>query len=197
MKTKLIQTKDYLLLVDKKAKIKEGDIALHNFGMGYDLEIPCDKDNLKSNTRFKVIAFYPLTKEVKELDMPCLPNPFKEIDVEELAFEKYPVSPQKRRIFIEGYKAAQSKQFSLGDIQKAFEAGVEWKRNPNVSELDAYTNLVQSLSTQQLPKEFIPEYEDYEVVGERDEDGYPLWSKRLKTITNSEGKEELVGTYKY
>jgi len=53
--------------------------------------------------------------------------------------------------------------------------------------------IIQSLSTQQLPKEFIPEIriinQDYRFErGQR---------KELKTITNSEGKQELVGTYKY
>lgn len=37
-------------------KIKEGDIVLHDFGMGWEIENPCDVDNLKSNTRFKIIA---------------------------------------------------------------------------------------------------------------------------------------------
>ena len=87
MKTKLIKTKDYLLLVDEEAEIKEGDVAVHDFGMGYDLEIPCDKDNLKSNTRFKVIAYYPLTKEAKELDLPLLP-PFEEESIEQTSWRK-------------------------------------------------------------------------------------------------------------
>lgn len=77
---KLIQTKDYLLLINEEAQIKEGSIAIYDFGMGYDLEIPCDKDNLKSNTRKLVVAYYPLTKEAKDLDLPLLPNHLKEIN---------------------------------------------------------------------------------------------------------------------
>jgi hypothetical protein len=52
---------------------------------------------------------------------------------------------------------------------------------------------IQSLSTQQLPKEFIPEYKDFLEGGL----GNPIEVRRFKTITNSEGKQEIQGTYKY
>lgn len=155
-----------------------------------------------------VIAYYPLTEEAEELDLPKLPNPFEEVDIEKLAKEHGSLYINQREkelgylSFCEGYKVAQSKQFSLEDVEKAIEMARSGS-NGLISFKDFvkpdYTQeeIIQSLSTQQLPKEFIPEYEDYEVIGERDDDGYPLWSKKLKTITNSEGKEELVGTYKY
>lgn len=99
-----------------------------------------------------------------------------------------------REGFRDGYKAAQSKQFSLEDMKKAIEfsynAGRRLERkavSPDFNFKIYREELIQSLSTQQLPKEFIPEYEAKTEFG-------PF---KLKTITNSQGKEELVGTYKY
>ena len=59
---------------------------------------------------------------------------------------------------------------------------------------------IQSLSTQQLPKEFIPEtYCNYgdECPSKGAYDKQHLCDVRLKTIKNSEGKKELVGKYLY
>jgi hypothetical protein len=136
-----------------------------------------------------------------------------------------------------GYKAAQSnsKQFSLEDIKTV----IKWL-NKNYSSVedelfkpyvgredevpdnffnDVYEETlnrgIQSLSTQQLPSEFIPEYiwewfnnvnnTGWENISPSDMDAIiahglkpqPEFRKRLKTITNSEGKQELVGTWKY
>lgn len=176
----LVYTKEYVLLIDKRAEIKEGNIAIHDFGMGYDLEIPCDKDNLNSNTRKLVVAYHPLTKEAKELDLPELP-PF-EVDIEKLACEKYSIKEglndyderyynshnvAKAEAFIEGYKAAQSKgQYSLEDMKKAIEMAREQSEpyygggglvlsEPIYENKYTEEEIIQSLSTQQLPKEFI------------------------------------------
>jgi hypothetical protein len=43
------------IYITNSEEIKEGEPVIHNFGMGYELENPCDSDNLKSNTRFKII----------------------------------------------------------------------------------------------------------------------------------------------
>lgn len=220
----LLQAKDYLLFIDKGTEIKEGDIVVHNFGMSYEIEEPCDKDNLKSNTRYKIIAYRKLNSEAKELNLPELP-PFEEVDIEKLALEEVIKISKEQFLplgvlvyvgkgFIAGYKAAQqSKQFSLEDIinftkwldkeEIPYEDGsfikyfngqdnkvsIEWLFNKYLS------------STQQLPKEFIPEFIDNgeeDWIGD-DINGEPFWNEKLelKTITNSEGKVELVGTYKY
>lgn len=52
---KNIYTLDQIIYITTDEEIKEGDAVIHNFGMGYELEIPCDPDNLKSNTRSKII----------------------------------------------------------------------------------------------------------------------------------------------
>lgn len=212
---KLIQTKDYLLLINTEAEIKEGDIAIHDFGMGYDLEIPCDVDNLKSNTRKLVVAYYPLTEEAKELDLPLLPNPFEnETHIKELAQQSWGNVHRTGVLgFIEGYKAAQSdKQFSLEDMIKAFNTGKKhiykceangkdkkcYCRNDNDCNQRSYMTAeeyVQSLSTQQLPKEFEPLIEIYDFDHGVGRSCIPR--KILKTVANSENKEVLVGTYKY
>jgi len=114
---KLIQTKKHLLLIGEKGSIKENQLGWDGYYIEYFRSRWQEKD------WSPVIAYFPLTKEAKELDLPLLPNPFKEgIDVEELALKAYPVlrisggdfSPdvnkEIRRSFIVGYKAAQSKQ---------------------------------------------------------------------------------------
>jgi hypothetical protein len=43
------------IYITSDEEIKEGDAVIHDFGMGYELENPCDSDNLKSNTISKII----------------------------------------------------------------------------------------------------------------------------------------------
>lgn len=218
MKTKLISTQDYLLLIDEEAEIKGSPFLCYN-----PLKITWDDDVVlyqgampEYNYRGlqKIIAYYPLTKEAKELDLPLLPNPFEGVDVEKLACKKYDIKEAindyderyynshnvaKAEAFIEGYKAAQAKgQFSLEDMKKAIEMATHI--NPfDTSRFYSSEEIIQSLSTQRLPKEFIPSYKidcvKVNCNGECGECNY--MEKILKTITNSEGKEELVGTYKY
>lgn len=221
---KLLTTKDYLLLIDKGAEIKGSPFLCYN-----PLKITWDDDVVlyqgampEYNYRGlqKIIAYYPLNSEAKELDLPLLPNPFEEIDVEKLACKKYNIKEgindyderyynshnvAKAEAFITGYKAAKAKQFSLEDVKKAFNAGYDlntWEQLGVPNEERDYLNehqFIQSLSTQQLPKEFISEYEYIESVDElwefQDDDSLP--KRKIKTITNSEGKEVLVGTYKF
>lgn len=171
-------------------------------------------------------CYYQLTKEAKELDLPLLPSFEVTKSIEHLAEEKADVECQIDssldyagfyKGFIEGYKAAQSKQFSLEDIKTV----IKWL-NKNYSLIEdelfepyigkedevpdvffhsvyeeALNRGIQSLSTQRLPKEFIPEYEwvseDYEPPG----CDFPDRKEVLKTITNSEGKQEIQGSYVY
>lgn len=164
---KILNNDTYLLLIDEKSRgIEFGEIGVNmrhsklevetrNMGgYGSDKYYWCHK---------KCLAYYPLSKEAKELDLPLLP-PFEEVDIEKLANDKYPVSPQKRKIFIEGYKAAQSKgQYSLEDMEKAFESGYNSAKNysykSNGTYQEDFEKFIQSLSIQQLPVNFIPELE--------------------------------------
>lgn len=166
-------------------------------GWGFVTELECKK----------IIAYYPLTKEVKELDLPLLPNPF-EIDTYKM-FEIVDRTCKKggyeHWLFDQGYMAAQSKQFSLEDMKKAIKMAREQSEpyygggglvlpEPIYEDKHTEEEIIQSLFTQQLPKEFIPEYT--EAVSSKWGYGAPI-DYILKTITNSEGKQELVGIYKY
>lgn len=169
---KLITTKEYLLLIDEEANIK-----------GH-------KWVYEGN---KIIAYYPLTKEAKELDLPLLPNPFDtELSIKLQALDRIGFVPKDLpdyetymsnehfgfvKGYEEGYKAAQSKQFSLEDIKEAFNAAREkytGYRGNVYDSADEYVDELlynQSLSTQQLPKEFIPEYiEEYACFAETQRD---------------------------
>lgn len=230
MTTKLIQTEKYLLLIDEEAEIKEnewcflkenhyvnGGVGKYNTAkaIGYGIH----------NTGFfgKIIAYYPLTEEAKELDLPLLPNPFKEVDIEQKMFDA--IQKARGNDFKTFYKLAakncaeiaeQSKQFSLEDVKKAIEMAREYEfiQFGGGDTESKYTEeeIIQSLSTQQLPKFFIPEvYQNELYIKPEDLLAYksqlkefqlPHTSKKgevlkLKTITNSTNKKELVGTYKY
>lgn len=205
---KLVQTKDYLLLIDEEAEIKPDDYIIHDTVEGIveandEWHYRGEKDNYWN----KVIAFYPLTKEAKELDLPLLP-PFEE-DVVKLADEFYknhqgrPYAMEKGA-WREGYKAAQAKQFSLKDMKDILEEGLNWfggGRDKEIRDSETWFNhYIQSLSTQKLPKEFVGWLSKKKCP-------YDFTSRCtidrcdcefvFETITNSKGKQELVGTYKY
>lgn len=61
--------------------------------------------------------------------------------------------------------------------------------------------IIQSLSTKQLPKEFECRYDKYCSTGRKcDNKGnncYEAAILKIKTITNQQGKQEICGTYKY
>lgn len=217
---KLIQSNDYLLLIDEGAEIKEG-----NYFLGDERIKWSDSDSFSINkcecieganyvmsngigyqkeyNAFLLIAYYPL-KEAKELDLPLLPNPFEDrwewfnnidntgwqhispSDMDGIIAHGLHPEPQFRKNY---------RQFSLEDMKKAigraYKIGFDdiegnWKLNEVLEEI------IQSLSTQQLPKEFIPEYKDFLEGGL----GNPIEVRRFKTIINSEGKMELIGKYK-
>lgn len=206
---KLVKNNLYLLLIDEESR----GIAFGEIGVNMrhsELEVETRNMGGYGSDKYywshkKIIAYYPLTKEAKELDLPLLP-PFEEVDVEKLALKEYPdgcdgtdmSATIYRRIFIEGYKAAQSKQFSLEDIRDAFRAGSDFGSSPfsgQGKELIDENKYIQSLSTKQLPKEFEPLIEIYDFDHGVGRSCIPR--KILKITTNSEGKEVLVGKYKY
>lgn len=158
-------------------------------------------------------CYYPLTKEAKELDLSLLPSFEVTKSIEHLAEEKTDEECQIDssldyagfyKGFISGYKEAQSKQYSLEDINKAiefaFNAGRRLERkavSPDFSFVIYREKLIQSLSTQRLPKEFepimYPKYTQY--YGFEEDDEIPVMTPM--TSTNSEGKQEIQGRYVY
>lgn len=221
---KLLNTGVYLLLIDEGAEIKTNDYFVNTIQekvYHYNIKnYNVDKEYLKL-----IIAYYPL-KEAKELDgLPLLPEPFKDYSLnraKEFAFNKFketfdkypkggklPIDTLKDLLGVgieTGYKfATKNKQFSLEDVKKA----IEMAREGNFSNYDhlgyidwdnSEDKIIQSLSTQQLPVSFEPEYvggREYlaGVVGVNE-----IWveyPEELKTITNSEGKQEIQGKYVY
>lgn len=139
---KLIQTKEYLLLIDEEAEIKPDDYINHDTVEGVvEANDEWDYRGEKDDYWNKIIAYYPLTKEAKKLDLPLLP-PFEEsTSIRELALSLYNEPVNKRgekrtqlvghggtpfgfnkwfKSFKVVYKAAQSKQFSLEDLISNF-----------------------------------------------------------------------------
>lgn len=228
MSTKLIQTKDYLLLIDEEAEIKNEYYVLSLINKPVIIDIVTESDDEAINGKLikwtnrkhcaKIIAYYPLTKEAKELDLPLLPNP-EENNIEELAslsFENQcilPFSKEEKELFViartiykQGYRnshrVAKFKQFSLEDIRNAisFGIGIEIHNLSQSTRQIEIEKFIQSLSTQQLPKEFVGWLSKKKCP-------YDFTSRctidrcdcefDFETITNSEGKEEIQGTYKY
>ena len=178
--------------------------------------------NWSNKQKGSIVGYYPRTKEAKELEgVPLLPNPFrKRIDIEKLAEKRFPTRKPLRNVntvahekyttdifnlksgFITGYKAAQSdKQFSLEDMKEAMLKAVinNWQDYSLLKTKAWIREYIQSLSTQQLPVDFIPFYDliitdniDTEFEGD-----LFLNKEVLKTTINVQGKRELVGEYKY
>lgn len=229
---KLTNTRQYLILVDENNEIKKGDygqlVARPDMIWKFDdKKIDVYKnDGVGAN---KIVAYYPLAKDVKELDLPLLPEFHKEANIKNIALSLYkePLNKEgeKRtklvgsygnpygfnkwfKAFKVGYKTAQSKQFSLEDIESAMKMALAYGfalrstslRTHSEVESEFYkteqnNKIIRSLVTQQLPKEFIPEYEK-----EHDDTvSFPKMrdSEMVKVRKNSEGKKELIGTYKY
>lgn len=206
---KLVKTDLYLLLIEENIEVCRGQYRFLN----NKVELIHEGHNYPYKGE-KIIAYRPLTTEAKELDLPLLPNPFKEDEFQksyQIVFNYVNSGIRNYEAMmelIELKKIAQSKQFSLEDIKKAFLQGChnmsDYIEGENESkDYDIYEEsdlYIQSLSTQQLPKGFIPEYiggGEY-LAGEIG--GNEIWAeypKELKTITNSEGKQEIQGRYVY
>lgn len=126
---KLVNNKQYLLLIDGSSEIKEGDyeqiVSRPDIIWKFDgKKIDVYKnDGVDAN---KIVAYYPLTKNGEEFDLALLPVPF------EINFDNIPILQKEldRRAegsyncdlnefangLLRGYKVAQSKQFSLEDM---------------------------------------------------------------------------------
>ena len=209
MKLKLIATNKYLFLIDEEAEITK---EWKGYAYKEDVVGNVFKHFYTTNTWYNdakiVMAYYPLTKEAKELDLPLLP-PFednflklaKDIASENL---KEIESPRLKRAYTYGVKRglieSQSKEFSLEDMiafgKKCFYKGFDKSKNDDANCFTAWredgSELIQSLSIQQLPKEFIPEFDI--VHTDHAPNGF---EKVFKFKTNSEGKKMLLGAYKY
>ena len=176
---KLINNDIYLLLIDAEAEIMYNDLCYDIYGSpGYNnikYVIRCLRsanDSYWNKHTSKIIAYRKLNSEAKELDLPLLPPFEREIDINEIAKQRaidrkwHPNSMETRRVGNEiieavkyGYEIAQSKQFSLDDMKKAIEMAREYEfirfGGGDIESKYTEEEIIQSLSTQQLPKEFV------------------------------------------
>ena len=189
---KLLQTKDYLFLIDEKVTIVKYADYIYREDFNTVLKHINDNPEKLWQGCYKIVAYHPLIKEAIKLDLPLLPKPFEEVDKSvELAnnyvnkeYKDYAFKDLLVDIFLEGYKAAQTKQFSLEDMIAFSEyVGSYYANihNPVIPTEELLNNFTQSLTTQKLPKEFIPEY----------------YTNGDMIVKNRNGVRELVGTYKY
>jgi hypothetical protein len=202
MKQEIIYTEHYALIVSDE-KIVEGSF-IYETNIGEVSMVDkwyCEilEKGVKVEPFVKVIAHRPL-EDVPILEgVPLLPE-WNVCDEELLV--PFPNSSQTGRLrdgseiktwmlgWEEGFKEAkETYKYTEEDIQKAFIAGEERIINkPNSSELDDFTNFIQSLQQAKRPKYFECEEEIYmhSVNGD---------VMKPKTIINSQGQIELIGKY--
>ena len=211
MKVEIIFTEHYALIVsDKEIKVRDwffnGEHILQASRIT-DIIIDTEGQWSEIKTSKKVIAHRPLEDAPILERVPLLPEFDESNKVEKLAYKWFVTADKKNTIFDLGWvniftagynKAKETYKYTEEDIQKAFIAGEERIINkPNSSELDDFTNFIQSL---QQPKR--PKYFKCETItmnkGYTDKSDYPYQEcEILKTIINSQGQTELIGTYYY
>ncbi len=185
MKHKIIQTENYLLVVDD-SEIKEGDYTFQ------------EASNLisKYNNAYskKIIAHLPLNGAPILEGVDLLPP--LEDEVEKLAvnnandfYEKYRTEWEaKKNGFIDGYNTAKEKyKYTEDDIDKAYWAGMKFVGEDKGS----YEEFIQSLQQPKMPIEF-----DCEIDLSK-HNGQFRTKYGIKTTTNSQGLTQWVGTYLY
>lgn len=210
---KLIQTKDYLLLIDEEANINFDTDYVHcpdtSLFTGFSInKITKEKaDDAKNKVGFsfyKIIAYYPLHKDAKELNLALLPSPYKEeVDllsyINKLQNQKFDGWSNDEckgyltaLISISEFTKVNNKQYTEENLMRAYDSGRYAIINKDIDE--TFDSFMKSLSTSTLPVEFIPEY-----LVEKGWQGE--WNEynptnKLKT-TIKDNKTYLVGEYKY
>lgn len=240
MKTEIRYTKEYLLLIKEVYGFKVGD---WNYEEDNTIPIYQFDYNIDEYPGNKIIAYYPLTKEAKELDLPLLPvTPINKWGVHEthccsshgckygdndccvelgIAKQRYPCefcNDEEQEFSLEDMKKAiEMVQNNIEDNCKSFNEYISGNiEKEDIIPLMSVEEIIQSLSTQQLPVSFEPEYRYYYHSSKEfySDAGFIECSKgqyesikveiptcplktELKTITNSEGKEVLQGEWIY
>lgn len=169
----LIKTDDYLLFVDKEAKLEKGDYHLEkgliiNKFPDYLTDLDeCDK----------ILAYYPLTPQSKSLELPLLPNPYQ-FSLEDIkntfnaAREKFTDYQGNVYDSAEDYINELTINLYIQRLPKEFSSTYELVGQCNC-ECHVPGNWVMHVMPCCEPKRI------------------------MKIIKNSENKDELVGTYKY
>lgn len=210
---KLVQAKNYLLLIDENAELLCGDAIIDNVGRVWDKPYTekCFVDVMKTHDdSHKIVAYYPLNKDCKELDLPMLPDPLYDENLEKrsiLAAQQYAIDKSQDSMasltkmavaWKNGFETALTvKQFTLEDMMNV--AKFSWTCGLDKKDLSLCTDYVKGIN---MPIEFIPKYTEEcncmchkpgNVVRHIVACCHP---GNLITVTDGD-KRVLVGTYKY
>ena len=213
MKLEIIETPDYILAVSNE-KPTVGNQFIYETDT-QTINTTCS-DYTPNEFDFIIIAYQP-KGNVKELDLPLLPEMVVGDDVEKLAEKEFPLLDTKwcrtgvveeenlqllghRRTFIKGHKAA-TKVYSEEDLRKAFERGFSVATYLADYETEKeWSKFIQPLKQ---PKWFVAEMKCGRCyIPLKDDD---CWSAKecsrnskndLLLTTTINDKTYLVGTYK-
>ena len=207
MKNEIIYTDDYALIVgDEHIK----DVRPHKgkYHLEDGLTINRFPDYLTDLGACKlIIAHRPLTDAPILEGVPLLPEFSQEDDVVELALKTYPFGNSERNALITGYnKAKETYKYTEDDLiavwNVAFEEGVSL--DDEINDPVSFKDVIQSLQQPKRPKYFEckmePKYKHIGAVKGIYGSGFRkqnLMYGLPKTITNSQGQTELVGSYIY
>jgi hypothetical protein len=207
MKEEIVYTDDYALIVSDE-HIKDVRPHKGKYHLEDGLTINKFPDYLTDLGACKlIIAHRPLTDAPILEGVPLLPEFSKEDDVVELALRTYPFGNSERNALITGYnKAKETYKYTEDDLiavwNIAFEEGVSL--DDEINDPVSFKDVIQSLQQPKRPKYFECEMEPkYKHIGAvKGIYGSGFRKQNLmyglpKTITNSQGQKELVGSYTY
>jgi hypothetical protein len=207
MKNEIIYTDDYALIVSDE-HIKDVRPHKGKYHLEDGLTINKFPDYLTDLGACKlIIAHRPLTDAPILEGVPLLPEFKKEDDVVELALRTYPFGNSERNALITGYnKAKETYKYTEDDLiavwNIAFEEGVSL--DDEINDPVSFKDVIQSLQQPKRPEYFECEMEPkYKHIGAvKGIYGSGFRKQNLmyglpKTITNSQGQKELVGSYIY
>ena len=205
MKEEIIYTDDYALIVSDE-HIKDVRPHKGKYHLEDGLTINRFPDYLTDLGACKlIIAHRPLTDAPILEGVPLLPEFSKEDDVVELALRTYPFGNSERNALITGYnKAKETYKYTEDDLiavwNVAFEEGVSL--DDEINDPVSFKDVIQSLQQPKRPKYFQNEL-DVNCTGNNnngcflDSAGHNCGCVSIKTIINSQGQTELVGSYIY
>jgi len=205
MKNEIIYTDDYALIVSDE-HIKDVRPHKGKYHLEDGLTINKFPDYLTDLGACKlIIAHRPLTDAPTLEGVPLLPEFSKEDDVAELAFKTYPFGNSERNALITGYnKAKETYKYTEDDLiavwNIAFNEGMSL--DDEINDPVSFKDVIQSLQQPKRPKYFQNEL-DVNCTGNNnngcflDSAGHNCGCVSIKTIINSQGQTELVGSYIY
>jgi hypothetical protein len=207
MKNEIIYTDDYALIVSDE-HIKDVRPHKGKYHLEDGLTINKFPDYLTDLGACKlIIAHRPLTDAPILEGVPLLPEFSQEDDVVELALKTYPFGNSERNALITGYnKAKETYKYTEDDLiavwNVAFEEGVSL--DDEINDPVSFKDVIKSLQQSKRPKYFEckmePKYKHIGAVKGIYGSGFRkqnLMYGLPKTITNSQGQTELVGSYTY